>query len=103
MRRPRPDFDCFCDGGRNGGRYSYKLLATSKTSTMQEELQEAFDAGFEYRGQTVFKSTSGGQEVVCILERDKDAAAQRYDYKLLATSKTSNDRSARMTVRFAGV
>jgi hypothetical protein len=75
--------------GGAAGRYAYKLLATSKTSTMQKELQEASDAGFEYRDQTVFKSTFGGQEVVCILERDKDAAAQRYDYKLLATSKTS--------------
>ena len=72
-----------------GGRYAYKLLATSKTSTMQKELQEASDAGFEYRDQTVFKSTFGGQEVVCILERDKEAATRRYDYKLLATSKTS--------------
>jgi hypothetical protein len=71
------------------GRYAYKLLATSKTSTMQKELQEASDAGFEYRDQTVFKSTFGGQEVVCILERDKDATARRYDYKLLATTKTS--------------
>jgi hypothetical protein len=72
-----------------GGRYSYKLLATSKTSTMQKELQEASDAGFEYRDQTVFKSLFGGQEVVCILERDKDAAGRRYDYRLLATTKTS--------------
>ena len=72
-----------------GGRYAYKLLATSKTSTMQKELQEASDAGFEYRDQTVFKSTFGGREVVCILERDKDATARRYDYKLLATTKTS--------------
>jgi len=71
------------------GRYSYKLLATSKTSTMQKELQEASDAGFEYRDQTVFKSAFGGQEVVCILERDKDASARKYDYKLLATTKTS--------------
>ena len=72
-----------------GGRYAYKLLATSKTSTMQKELQEASDGGFEYRDQTVFKSTFGGQEVVCILERDKDAAAEKYEYKLLATTKTS--------------
>jgi hypothetical protein len=72
-----------------GGKYAYKLLATSKTSTMQKELQEASDAGFEYRDQTVFKSTFGGQEVVCILERDKADAARRYDYKLVATSKTS--------------
>ncbi len=73
----------------DGGKYAYKLLATSKTSTMQKELQEASDAGFEYRDQTVFKSTFGGQEVVCILERDKAGASRRYDYKLVATSKTS--------------
>jgi len=71
------------------GRFSYKLLATSKTSTMEKELQQAADAGFEYRGQTVFKSTFGGEEVVCILERDKDASAERSQYKLVATSRTS--------------
>src|SRR3954463_2593283 len=43
-------------------RYAYKLLATSKTSTMQKELQEAGDAGYEYKGQTVYKSTFGGKE-----------------------------------------
>lgn len=71
------------------GRYAYRLLATSKTSTMEKELQQASDDGFEYRGQTVFKSAFGGQEVVCILERDKDAPATRYTYRLLATNKTS--------------
>ena len=75
------------DGSRP--RYAYKLLATAKTSTMQKELQEAADAGFEYRGQTVFKSMFGGDEVVCILERDKDATGPRANYKLLATNKTS--------------
>ena len=71
------------------GRFSYKLLATSKTSTMQKELQEASDAGFNYRGQTVFSSAFGGEEVVVILERDKDATQPSFDYKLMATSKTS--------------
>jgi hypothetical protein len=71
------------------GRYAYKLLATSRTSTMQKELQEASDAGYEYKGQTVFRSTFGGDEVVVILERDKDGATPKYDYKLMATSKTS--------------
>ena len=56
---------------------------------MQKELQEASDAGFDYRDQTVFKSALGGQEVVCILERDKEDATRKYDYKLLATSRTS--------------
>lgn len=71
-------------------RYAYKLLATTKTSTMEKELQDAADLGFEYRGQTVFKSAFGGNEVVCILERDKDAPAERrFEYRLLATTKTS--------------
>jgi len=72
----------------NEGDYQYKLLATSKTSTMQKELQEAGDEGFEYRGQTVFKTKFGGQEVVLILERDSNNPSS-HQYKLLATSKTS--------------
>ena len=69
--------------------YEYRLLATKKTSTMQKELQEAGDEGYEYRGQTVFKSTFGGQEVVAILERDPDSPIVRYEYRLLASKKTS--------------
>lgn len=71
------------------GRYGYKLLATSKTSTMQRELQAASDAGYQYRGQTVFQTAFGGDEVVVILEKDGNEAQSRFDYKLLATSKTS--------------
>ncbi len=75
------------DGVRHG--FAYKLLATSKTSTMQKELQAAADLGFHYRAQTVFQSSFGGDEVVVILERDKDSQTGPFDYKLLATSKTS--------------
>ena len=75
--------------GTKAGRFGYRLLATSKTSTMQKEMQDASDAGFQYRGQTVFNSAFGGDEVVCILERDSAAAKDRVDYRLVATSKTS--------------
>jgi hypothetical protein len=71
------------------GRFGYRLLATSKTSTMQKEMQEAADAGYGYKGQTIFQSAFGGDEVVVILERDKDAVTRPWEYKLLATSKTS--------------
>ena len=72
------------------GMFTYRLLATSKTSTMQKEMQEAGDAGFEYRGQTVFKSAFGGKEVVAILEKPTDAATiVKYEYRLLASKKTS--------------
>jgi len=74
--------------GTKTGRFAYRLLATSKTSTMQKELQDAADAGFHYRGQSVFKSAFGGDEVVCILERDS-SLNERADYRLVATSKTS--------------
>ena len=66
------------------------MLATSKTSTLQNELQEAADAGWHAVGQTVFESMFGGKETAGILERNPDApSTSRYDYKLIATSKTS--------------
>ena len=70
-------------------RYEYKLLATSKTSTMQKELQQAGNAGFEFKGQSVYSSTFGGKEVVVILERNSEAKPMQWEYKLLATKKTS--------------
>ncbi len=70
------------------GKRSYRLLATSRTSTMQKELQQAGAEGFEYCGQTVFKSALAGREVAVILERDP-SAVKRIEYKLLATSRTS--------------
>ena len=67
----------------------YKLLATSKTSTLQRELQEAGDEGFDYRGQTIFESAFGGKEVSVILEQSKGPNQRHITYKVLATSKTS--------------
>src|SRR3989442_13753405 len=71
------------------GTYEYRLLATNKTSTMQKELQQAANVGFEYLGQTVFETSFGGKEVVVIMERDREAKIVPHEYKLLATSKTS--------------
>lgn len=52
-------------------RYSYRLLATKKTSTMQKELAEAGEAGFQLLGMTVAKTAFGGNELVCILSREE--------------------------------
>jgi hypothetical protein len=68
--------------------YEYRLLATSKTSTMQKEIAAAGEAGFLYRGQSVFDTAFGGREVVVILERDLKDPSMRYQYRLLATNKT---------------
>jgi hypothetical protein len=70
------------------GRRTYKLLATSRTSTMQKELDRAGAEGFDYCGQTVFKSAFGGREVSVILERDPASTHHKVEYKLLATSRT---------------
>lgn len=82
-------------------RFEYKLLATSKTSTMQKELQEAGDAGFEHRGQSIFHKTFGS-EVIVILEREIDAKPKLWEYKLLATSKTSTMQKEVMEAAEAG-
>jgi hypothetical protein len=63
-------------------RIAYRLLATSKTSTMQKELAEAGAAGFDLIGMTVAKTAFGGNEVVCILtqsggQAEQPATAQR--------------------------
>ena len=84
-------------------RFAYKLLATNKTSTMQKELNEAGAEGFEYKDQTVFKSAFGGDEVVVILESDRDASPKvRYEYQLLATQKTSTMQKELLEAGAAG-
>ncbi len=71
-------------------RYDYRLLATTRTSTMQHEIQEAGDAGYAYKGLTVFHTTCGGDEAVVILERDSEQRnVTPYEYRLLATKRTS--------------
>ena len=71
-------------------RYEFRLLSTSKTSTLQKELQQAADAGWLAVGQTVFESAFGGQETAAILERNSSQPSTlRFEYKLIATSKTS--------------
>ena len=69
--------------GDDKGRFQYKLLATERTGTMQRELQEAADQGYEYAG------VMARGEVMVILERDK--AMQNHphsQYRLLATTLT---------------
>lgn len=50
-----------------GRRFRYILLATSRTGTMQREMNEA-PPEYEYAGMTVFSSTFGGREAAVILE-----------------------------------
>jgi hypothetical protein len=68
----------------------YRVLATNKTSTMQKEMQEAADAGFRFGGVMGGETSFGGSEVVVIMTRPPGPPGQgRYQYRLLATKKTS--------------
>jgi hypothetical protein len=57
----------------------------------EQDIDHAKEAEAEAESiQTIFKSMFGGKEVVVILERTPDTAALvRYEYRLLATKKTS--------------
>lgn len=70
--------------------YKYKLLATTRTGTMQKELNEAADGGFRLLPSTMIAKPQlfGGVEIVMIMERPPTVVKQ-YEYKLLATSRTS--------------
>ncbi len=70
--------------------YKYKLLATSRTGTMQKELNENAAGGFRLLPSTMIAKQQllGGIEIVMIMERPPRVTKQ-YEYKLLATSLTS--------------
>jgi len=70
--------------------YQYKLLATTRTGTMQKELNEAADAGFRLIPSTMIAKAQlfGGVEIVLIMEK-LPKVKNMYEYKLLATTLTS--------------
>lgn len=70
--------------------YRYQLLATSNTDTMQQELDDAASRGFRLLPSTMISKSSmwGGDELVVVLERSPGEVL-RYEYRLLATSRTA--------------
>ena len=62
------------------------LLATNRTSTMEDELNAAGADGYRFVGTQGGETAFGGSEVVVIMERDPEG--RRYRYMLLATSRT---------------
>jgi hypothetical protein len=50
-------------------RSAYRLIATTKTSTLQKELQTAGTARYALGGMTVGKTAIGGKELVAIMRR----------------------------------
>ena len=64
----------------------FLLLATSRTGTMEKELNEAGARGYRFAGTQGGETAFGGREVVVIMSLDPKG--RRFRYILLATSRT---------------
>ncbi len=64
----------------------FLLLATSRTGTMEEELNEAGAAGYRFSATQGGETAFGGREAVVVMERDTSGTT--YRFLLLATSRT---------------
>ena len=64
----------------------YLLLATNRTGTMEEELNEAGARGYRFAGTQGGETAFGGNEVVIIMKLDPEG--RRFRYILLATNRT---------------
>lgn len=70
---------------QNGAR-EYKILATSKTSTMEKEMNAAAEAGYAFAAVMGGETAFGGSEAVVVMQKNPKPSAVLY--KLLATNKT---------------
>ena len=73
-----------------GRPLDYRVLATSRTSTMEKELNSAALSGYRFSKVMGGRTAIGGQEVAIAMVKDPALAEQAaLRYKLLATNRTS--------------
>ncbi|HEY6617505.1 MAG TPA: hypothetical protein VIZ32_23420 [Vicinamibacterales bacterium] len=60
------------DGGAPTASVEYRLVATSKTGTLQKELALVGASGYQLVGMTVGKTALGGNELVAITRRVRE-------------------------------
>ena len=81
----------------------YMLLATNKTGSMQKEMNEAGVEGYHFEGTMGGQTSVGGNEAIVIMGRPKGGkTTASYQYKLLATNKTSTMQKEMNQVAAAG-
>ncbi len=70
-------------------KYSYRLLATTRTGSMEKEINALAKEGFRIHPRTLGSKTGMlSREVVVIMEKDPNQKGHEYEYKLLATTLT---------------
>lgn len=65
----------------------YRVLATSKTSTMEKEMNDAGALGYRFVAVMGGDTAVGGKEVVVLMQKGGDVSG-KYRYHLLATNRT---------------
>jgi hypothetical protein len=66
----------------------YRVLAASKTSTMEKEMNDAGADGYKFVDVMGGQTAMGGNEVVVLMQKGGDISGT-YRYRLLATNRTS--------------
>jgi hypothetical protein len=66
----------------------FRVLATNRTATMEKEMNDAAKSGFRFGAVMGGETAMGGKEVVVVMKR-VGAASDGFQYRLLATNKTS--------------
>ncbi|HEU5403745.1 MAG TPA: hypothetical protein VFU86_20490 [Terriglobales bacterium] len=70
-------------------KYSYKLLATTRTGSMEKEINSIANEGYRLHPRTLSSKTGMlSREIVVIMEKDPNQKGHQYEYKLLATTLT---------------
>ncbi len=70
-------------------KYSYKLLATTRTGSMEKEINAVAKEGYRLHPRTLSSKTGMlTREIVVIMEKDPNQKGHEYEYKLLATTLT---------------
>src|SRR5690349_18860708 len=69
--------------------HEFRVLATTKTSTLEKEMNQAAEEGYRFEAAMGGETALGGKEAVVVMGRSAGAKAASVRYLLLATSKTS--------------
>jgi hypothetical protein len=69
--------------------YEHRVLATSRTSTMEKELNENAKSGFRLQSAMGGQRLLAGNEVAVIMSRPEGETKERYRYRVLAANKAS--------------
>src|SRR5262245_36246908 len=74
---------------QDAAKFDYRVLATSRTSTLEKEMNEAAAAGFRFSATMGGETAIGGKEAVAVMSRTEGGQRDRYEYLLLATNRTA--------------